>query len=95
MAIQKTSELVVYLTKDKQHLTDHEGNIISRRVHEDGKTFYASIGIESEAYQKKCISLKVKKVCTLWNANHDCLVWDEVDVCAQWEYLPGGFNNIS
>lgn len=93
--MEQPDDMTLYLSKDKQYLTDINGVIISYRMEEGGFIFYATISIESEAYKKKCMAFKAKRVCTSWNANNACLIWDEVDVCTQWQYYPDGFNNIS
>ena len=91
----QADDSTLYLSKDKQYLTDTKGVVIGHRVQGEGATYYASISIESEAYKKKCTALEAQRVCTVWNENNSCLVWDEVDVCTQWQYQPYGFTNIS
>lgn len=93
--MKHTNNITLYLSKNKEYLMDINGAVISHRTENEDKIFYASIGIESEAFKKKCIAFKAVKVCTSWDADNVCLIWDEVDVCVQWQYQPEGFNNIS
>lgn len=86
---------VLFLTKDKHYLTDGRGNIIAIKEMENGKDYYRPISIESEAYQKICIQVAPRKICTLWDENYNCLAWGEVDVCTQWALTPKGFSTIS
>ncbi|XZF14714.1 hypothetical protein ACTHGU_01110 [Chitinophagaceae bacterium MMS25-I14] len=88
-------EEVLYLSKDGQHLTDREGNIILNREEKDGMTYYQVAGIQSEAYEKICTEVAPRKVCVLWNREHQCRVYDEVDVCTSFELISTGYGSIS
>lgn len=76
-------------------LTDEKGRNISMRIVDNDSTYYITIGIESEGFEKRCLETKMMKVCTMWSDVGECLVWDEVDVCNKWELIPRGFSNIS
>ena len=86
---------VLYLSKDKIYLTDERGSNVSIRVKEGGNVYYKIIAIESEAVEKVCMGTERTRVCTLWNEDHECLVFGEVDMCTKWKLVPKGYSNIS
>jgi hypothetical protein len=78
----------MFLSKDKLYLTDEHGHNMAERIMMDSNPYYRTIGIESEAYDNTCLETKLLIVCTLWDAQHKCLTWDEVDVCVRSELVP-------
>jgi hypothetical protein len=77
----------MFLSKDKLYLTNHQGDNVAERIMIDSNPFYRTIGIESEAYDNTCLETKLLIVCTLWDAQHKCLAWDEVDMCVKSELV--------
>ncbi len=85
----------LFLSKDKRYLTDDKDNIIATRQDNEELTYYRAVGIESEAFEKKCIQITQRKVCIQWNEARECQIWDEVPVCTKWELVSAGYSNIS
>ena len=75
----------MYLSKDKRYLMDKDNTRIAERVVVGSDDYYRTITLESDAYDNMCLETKLLTVCTLWDTQHKCLVWDEVDVCIKAE----------
>ncbi len=84
-----------YLSKDKSYLMDAQGSNMYSVVQEKERIYYKPIAIESEAFDKVCLSSTSIKVCSRWDDKHGCVGFEFVNVCTQWELVPKGFGNIS
>ena len=84
-----------YLSEDKRYLMDEHDSNMYGVVQENEQIYYTPIAIESEAFNKVCVNSTPVKVCNLWSPTHECLAFEYVYVCTQWELVPNGYSNIS
>lgn len=89
------NERFLFLSKGEKYLLDEQDNVIAIKAINKDLIYYKMIGVESEAYEKVCKEIRLRKVCVLWNDVRECLLWDDVDVCIESELIPRGFSNIS
>lgn len=85
----------LYLSKNKDYLTDSKGNNISEKVAEGSNVYYKLITLQSEAVLKVCTETQQLSVCVSWNEANECLAFENVSVCTKWEFVPIGHSNIS
>jgi hypothetical protein len=84
-----------YLSRDKSYLMNEQGSNMYSLVQEDDRTYYKPIAIESDSIDKICIRSTIIRVCSLWGRTHECLEFEHVYVCTQWELIPKGYANVS
>jgi hypothetical protein len=78
----------LFLSKDKQYLTDKGNNIISIKEETEGHSYYKTVGSPSGAYGKTGTAIRPHKVCISWDNEYKCHIWDEVDIRTQWDPAP-------
>ena len=88
MPIVLKEQKQLFLSKNKNWLINENDMIISQRHQTIDGTYYRTVGLESEKFEKVCTEVASRKVCISWNDEHVCLLWDEVDVCTKWEWAP-------
>lgn len=77
----------LYLSSNRQYLTNDQGANLYSKIEVDGKVYYRIIGLESEAFEKVCNNMIAVSVCTTPRIDRKDEQWEEVNICTGWNLV--------